>query len=368
MRRLVICAAAAAIAAAVSLASVTAAGQAAQPAKKPAGGIPRLADGHPDLQGTYDLATLTPIERRPGSPLVLTSEEAKKLEAQAADRSDKLAAPVAGDRAAPPKGGDGSPGPYGNVGGYNNFWLDPGSHYTVIDGQQRASLVIDPPDGRVPPLTEAARQRRSSDAYAARPTSDQGAREDDPGFEGADAYNDPEIRPLAERCLIGFSSTSGPPILPTYFYNNLHQIVQTPDSVLILTEMVHDARVVRINAPHAPPTVRKWLGDSIGRWEGDTLVVETTNFTDKTRFRGATENLKVTERFTRIDARTLRYQFTIEDPQTWTRPWTGEYAWPATKDLLYEYACQEGNYALGNILRGARLKEKDEAAAKKSKQ
>ena len=346
------------------------AGVAAQtPAKKPAapGAIPRMADGHPDLQGTYDLGTLTPLERAEGSPLVLTEEQAKTREAQVAQRSAGLNAAIDGNRAAPPKGGDGTPGPYGNVGGYNNFWLDPGSHFTMIDGQKRASLLIDPPDGRVPPLTEAARQRRTAGDYG-RPTSDQAAREEDPGFEGPEAYNDPEIRPLAERCLVGFSSTSGPPILPTYFYNNLHQIVQTPDHVMILTEMVHDARVIRMNAQHAPPTVRKWLGDSIGRWEGDTLVVETTNFTDKTRFRGSSSDLKVTERFTRLDARTLRYQFTIEDPATWTRPWTAEYAWPLTNDLMYEYACHEGNYAMGNILRGARLKEKNEEAAKKSKQ
>jgi hypothetical protein len=325
-----------------------------------------MADGHPDLQGTYDLGTLTPLERAPGTPLVLTTEQAKTLEQQVAERSDTLAAPIDANRSAPPTGGDGSPGPYGNVGGYNNFWLDPGSRFTSIDGQKRASLLVDPPDGRVPPLTDAAQQRRTTDAYA-RPTSDQTAREDDPGFEGSEAYNDPEIRPLAERCLVGFASTSGPPILPTYFYNNLHQIVQTPDHVMVLTEMVHDARVVRMNAQHAPPTVRKWLGDSIGRWDGDTLVVETTNFSDKTRFRGSSMNLKVTERFTRIDARTLRYQFTVEDPSTWTRPWTAEYAWPATGDLMYEYACQEGNYALGDILRGARLKETEEGA-KKSKQ
>jgi hypothetical protein len=353
------------VAAAVALVAggaVTVAGQTMR--KSPAGNIPRTPDGHPDLQGTYDVGTLTPLERTAGSPLVLTSEQAKKLEAQVARQKDQLAAPIAGDRAAPPSGGDGSPGPYGNVGGYNNFWLDPGSHYTAIDGQPRASLLVDPPDGRVPPLTPDAQKRRTTDAYSRRPTSDQGAREDDPGFEGPDAYNDPEIRPLAERCLVGFSSTSGPPILPTYFYNNLHQIVQTPDSVMILTEMVHDARVVRMNAQHAPATVRKWLGDSVGHWDGDTLVVETTNFTDKTRFRGATESLKVTERFTRVDAKTLRYQFTIDDPKTWTRPWTGEYAWPATSDLLYEYACHEGNYAMGNILRGARLKEKEEAEKK----
>jgi len=369
-------------AAAVALGSagagrVAAQAQAKPPAARPSaavppksaspGGIRRMADGHPDLQGTYDLATLTPLERVAGTSLVLTDEQAAKLESQVAKQKDQLAAPVDGNRKAPPTGGDGSPGPYGNVGGYNNFWLDPGSHYTSIDGRKRASLLIDPPDGRVPALTAEAQKRRTTDAYSRRPTSDEGAREDDPGFEGPEAYNDPEIRPLAERCLVGFSSTSGPPILPTYFYNNLHQIVQTPDSVMILTEMVHDVRVVRMNARHAPPTVRKWLGDSIGRWDGDTLVVETTNFTDKTRFRGATPDLKVTERFTRIDARTLRYQFTVEDPQTWTRPWTAEYAWPATSDLLYEYACHEGNYALGNILRGVRLKEKEEAE-KKSRQ
>ena len=135
---------------------------------------------------------------------------------------------------------------------------------------------------------------------------------------------------------------------------------------MILTEMVHDARVIRMNAPHLPPTMRKWLGDSIGRWEGDTLVVDTTNFTDETRFRGSSESLHIDERFTRDDAKTLRYQFTVEDPTTWTRPWTAEYAWPATSEKIYEYACHEGNYALGNILRGARLKEADEA--KKSKQ
>ncbi|OLC51650.1 MAG: hypothetical protein AUH43_02180 [Acidobacteria bacterium 13_1_40CM_65_14] len=177
--------------------------------------LPRTAEGHPDLQGTYDLATLTPLERRAGTPLVLTDEQAAKLEKDVAQRTDALAAPIKADRDAPPKGGDGSPGPYGNVGGYNNFWLDPGSHYTVVDGQRRASLLIDPADGRVPALTPDAQKRRSSADYNARPTSDAAAREDDPGFEGPNAYNDPEIRPLAERCLVGFSSTSGPPILPT---------------------------------------------------------------------------------------------------------------------------------------------------------
>jgi hypothetical protein len=345
-----------AIGAVVVLASNTAAGQSTTSSTSASA---RMPDGHPDLQGTDDLPTLTPMERPAGSPLVLSEEEAAKRERQVADRTVAADAPIDANRSAPPKGGDGSPGPYGNVGGYNQFWLDPGSHFTMIDGKKRASLIIDPPDGRVPPLTDQARQRRATDPYATRPTSDQAAREEDPGFEGPEAYNDPEIRPLAERCLLGFSSTSGPPILPTYFYNNLHQIVQTPDHVMILTEMVHDARIIRMNGAHPPKSVRKWLGDSIGRWEGDTLVVDTTNFTDKTRFRGSTANLHVVERFTRIDRRTLRYQFTVEDPDTWTRPWTGEYAWPLTDGLIYEYACHEANYALENILRGARLKEKE---------
>ena len=147
-------------------------------------------------------------------------------------------------------------------------------------------------------------------------------------------------------------------MLPNYFYNNLHQIVQTPDSILILTEMVHDVRIVRMNARHLPKNIRLWLGDSVGHWEGDTLVVDTTNFTPKTSFRGATENLHTIERFTRVDAKTLLYRFTIEDPATWTRAWTGEYTWPATDKNIYEYACHEGNYAMTDILKGARERDR----------
>ena len=338
------------------------------PAKAPASAparraIPRMADGHPDLQGTYDLATLTPVERPTGTPLVMTDEQAAKMEKDVAARKSTQDAPIKADRDAPPLGGDGSAGAAGNVGGYNSFWIDSGSRYSVIEGQRRASILIDPPDGRVPQMTTAARQRLARNV---RPTSDQSAREDDPGFEGAGAYDDPERRPLGERCLMGFGSTSGPPVLPNYFYNNLHQIVQTPDSVLILTEMVHDARVVRMNSEHAPKVIRKWMGDSIGRWEGDTLVVDTTNFTDKTRYRGSSPDLHIVERFTRVEPNTIRYRFTVEDPATWEKPWTGEYTWPATDELMYEYACHEGNYAMGDILRGARLKEATDA--KKTKQ
>ncbi len=339
---------------------VPAVAQTPRPAAR-AATLPRTPDGHPDLQGTYDLATLTPLERPAGVKAALTAEEAAKLEKDVASRKDQAGQPISANRSAPPKGGDGSTGAAGGVGGYNNFWLDPGSSYTIVDGERRTSLVIDPPDGHVPPLTAQARQRAA--ARIIRPTSD-ATESRDPGLEPAGSYDNPEQRPLGERCLLGFGSTSGPPALPDYFYNNLHQIVQTPQYVMILTEMVHDARIIRMNAEHLPKTVRKWMGDSVGRWEGDTLVVDTTNFTDKTRFRGASEDMHVVERFTRVAPNALLYRFTIDDPATWARPWTGEYTWPATNEHIYEYACHESNYALENILSGARLRDKDEAAAK----
>jgi len=343
-----------------------AAAETAQSASKPHK-MPRTAEGHPDLQGMYDLATITPFERSAGAPAVYSKEEARKLEMAAAKQRAQGDQPIDGNRTAPPKGGDGSPGPAGNVGGYNTGWLDPGSTLTVVDGQARSSIIIDPPDGRLPPLTPAARERTMAAALRAQPTSDT-QESNDPGLEKAPgAYDDPERRPLGERCLLGFGSTSGPPALPDYFYNNLHQIVQTADTVMILTEMVHDARVIRMNAQHLPKTIRLWMGDSVGRWEGDTLVVDTTNFTDKTRFRGSTENLHVVEKFTRVDSKTLLYRFTIEDPDTWLRPWTGEYSWPATDAKMYEYACHEGNYALTDILKGARLREKEAVERKGSR-
>jgi hypothetical protein len=325
--------------------------------------VPRLADGHPDLSGMYDLATLTPLERPRGQSATLTKEEVKKLEAASQDRRSRGDTPLAADRSAPPVGGVGRGGGAGGaVGAYNSFWLDPGTTYNMVDGQYRSSVVIDPPDGRVPALTPEGQKRfvreysEGGDANSADKDLDS-----TPG-----AYDDPERRPLAERCLLGFGSTAGPPALNNGGYNNLHQIVQTPDSVMILTEMVHDARIVRMNAQHLPNTFRLWLGDSVGHWEGDTLVVDTTNFTDKTRFHGSTENLHVIERFTRTSDRTLLYRFTVEDPNTWERQWTGEMTWPATDSHIYEYACHEGNYAMKDILKGARLREKEQEAAKGS--
>jgi len=331
----------------------------------------RLADGHPDLQGVYDLATMTPLERPAGAPAAYSKEQAQKIEGVLAKQRAKADEALSGDRAAPPKGGVGVTGQLpvfwelagGKVGGYNAGWLDPGATLTVVDGQYRSSIVIDPPNGRVPPIKPEAAQRAA--ATRARPTSDQTENAADSDLDRTPgAYDDPERRPLGERCLLGFGSTSGPPALPDYFYNNLHQIVQTKDAVMILTEMVHDARIVRMNAQHLPKGIRLWMGDSVGRWEGDTLVVDTTNFNDKTRFRGSGENLHIVERFTRVDDRTLLYRFTVEDPDTWAQPWTGEMAWPATDGKIYEYACHEGNYAMTDILKGARAREREQAAAR----
>jgi hypothetical protein len=215
----------------------------------------------------------------------------------------------------------------------------------------------------VPPFNAPAKKRHAN-AFGL-PTSDAGEESQDVTVAARRGeYDNPEQRPLSERCLLGFGSTSGPPALPDYFYNDMHQIVQTPDTVMILTEMIHDARVIRMNGQHLPQNIRRWMGDSVGSWDGDTLVIDTTNFTNKTRFHGSTENLHVVERIKRIDDKTLLYRFTVDDPQTWDRPWTGEMTWPATNQPILEYACHEGNYALGDVMRGARVQEAQEAAAK----
>ena len=333
--------------------------------------IRRMPDGHPDLQGTYDLATMTPLERFPGDAPVLTKEQAEKLQKAEADRRAVNATKLDPNRPDLPVGGDTSQGKAffevlekiggGAVGGYDRLWLNQGTAYTIVDGQVRTSIIIDPPNGRVPPFNNAAKKRQAN--ALGLPTSDAGEQSQARTARRGE-YDNPEERPLSERCLLGFGSTSGPPALPDYFYNDMHQIVQTPDNIMILTEMIHDARIVRMNAQHLPKEIRRWMGDSVGHWEGDTLVIDTTNFTDKTRFHGSTEDLHVVERFSRVDDHTLLYRFTVEDPQTWDRPWTGEMTWPATDKPILEYACQEGNYALGDVMRGARHQEAEEAAAK----
>ena len=327
------------------------------------GEIRRTAEGKPDFSGYYDTATITPLERRGTDEEFLSDERAEQ---NAKETAAGLAAGSANqdpDRGAPPVGGDGSPGAAGNVGGYDSFWVDPGEQNFQIDGKYRTSIVIDPPNGRRPPITDEARERLSNLYRGMRRPNDGTAwwlEMDGPG-----PYDDPESRPLPDRCLLGFGTTAGPPMLST-LYNNHKRIVQTPDHVMILTEMVHDARIVRMNSEHAPDDVRRWLGDSIGWWEGDTLVVDTTNFNDTPSLRMASRNLHVVERFTPLDGDKLLYNFTVEDPSTWEAPWTGEYVWPMTDEPVYEYACHEGNYAMGNILRGARRLEREAMAAQEA--
>ena len=315
--------------------------------------MPRTADGKPDLQGSWSNATLTPLERAEGTPLVMTKEQVVAREKGFADRVERLAADSDPNRPAPPKGGDGSTGAAGMVGGYNNFWIDPGDRVAVVNGEPRASLIVDPPNGRVPPTTPEARQRGQARLAMAK---------------GRGQYDHPELRPLAERCLMSFGSNAGPPMLPNYFYNNNYQIVQSKDHIMILVEMVHDVRVIRIGGERLAKHVRPWMGDSIGRWEGDTLVVETTNFHPMQQFRGASEDLKVTERFTRTGPDQILYKFTIDDPTTFTAPWSGEVPFNRTEELIYEYACHEGNYALSNVLSGERNREQREAEKKKTQQ
>ncbi len=290
--------------------------------------MPRTPDGHPDLQGVWTNATLTPMERPAqfASQATLSDAEAKAyekkdLEASDIDKKGSTLLRQTGDV---------------ETGGYNNLFIDRGSELARVDGVKRTSLIVDPADGHAPPRRAAPGARGGG------------------GFGGR--YDSVKDRPLAERCIVGFGSTSGPPMMPA-LYNSEYQIVQTPDRIMILVEMVHDTRVIRMNATHLPPSIRPWLGDSIGHWEGDTLVVETTNFNGRTRFRGTSENLKVIERFQRVDASTILYRATIDDPDTYTKPWTMEFPFLSSPGPIFEYACHEGNYAMPDILGGARKLE-----------
>jgi len=297
--------------------------------------MPRTADGHPDLQGIWTNATRTPLERPAQFANKPTLTDA---EANAYERKDHEAwQELDGTSEGPLHAQKGSVG----TGAYNVLFYDMGSELARVDGVKRTSMVIDPPDGKVPAMLPQARERN---------------REVERSFDSV------KDRPLTERCLVG--SPTGPPMLPT-LYNNNYQIVQTPDAIVILAEMNHDVRFIRMNGTHVPSNVRRWFGDSIGHWEGDTLVVETTNFNDQTRFHGSSQNLKVTERFTRADSHNIVYKATMEDASTWAKPWTVELPLVATAGPIYEYACHEGNYAIVDILGGARKLESEEASRKK---
>jgi hypothetical protein len=287
-------------------------------ATKPKAAVPRTADGRPDLQGTWDFAQLTPFEK-PGefaNKDSVTEEEAeefaqKRVETTNKDKRDGGAAADV-ERA------------------YNDFWWDFGKRVAT-----QPSLVVDPPDGRVPPLTAEAQKRLA---------------------ERRGHYDNPEERPLAERCILGFNS--GPPMVPSAYNNNM-QLVQTRDHVMIVNEMIHSARIIDLSGrAHRPKTMRYLTGDSIGHWDADTLVVDTTNYSTDGNFRGSDVNLHLIERFTRVDAETLRYEFTVDDPTTWTKKWSASIPMTRTDDLMYEYACHEGNRALAGVLMGARYQEK----------
>jgi hypothetical protein len=287
----------------------------------------RTADGRPDLQGVWNFSSLTPLERPAefsGKP-TMSLAEAMQFEKTVTDRNnaDRRDGGVAADLAR----------------AYNDAWYDRGTHVAIVNGVARTSLIVDPSDGRVPALTADAQRRAAERAQQRR----------------EHAFDGPEDRSLAERCL-GFNA--GPPMLPGP-YNNYMELFQFKDHVIILNEMIHDARVVPLDGrPHLPASVRRYLGDSVGRWEGNTLVVDTTNFTDKTNFRGASDRLHLIEKFSRLDANTLLYEFTVDDPSSFTKSWGGAVPMKRTDEQLFEYACHEGNQAMVGILRGARVEDR----------
>jgi hypothetical protein len=285
---------------------------------------PKTSDGQPDIQGIWNNSTMTPVERPPelAGKEFFSAEEAAAYEKQSllqsnADRRD-----------------GGADADVGRA--YNEFWRDRGG----VVPTRRTSLVVDPRDGRIPPLTPDAQKRNAARAEYRR-------------LHPADG---PEDRPLAERCLLW--NSAGPPMLPVG-YNSNYQIVQAPGYVVIHIEMVHEARIIPLDGrTHLPSSVGQWLGDSRGRWEGNTLVVETTNFTDKTAFRGASEKMRLVERFSRVAPNMLLYDFTVDDPASFTKPWSGQVPMTKTEGPLFEYACHEGNYGLTNVLAGTRAEEK----------
>jgi hypothetical protein len=352
----------------VGRAPVSVAGQAKTTA--PAGAtytVPRTPWGHPDLQGVWNNGVSTPLER----PLALAGK-ATWTDQELADYTKRARlSRESRDRR------DQKPGTVTDVGrAYNALWFPvPG------DPIRRTSLIIDPPDGRVPLLTAEAQKRFA--AYAANlgrlgSAASPAGREDledgtEGGVDGRGTRGDnPEDRQLSERCIVRGSV----PRLPGG-YNNHLQIVQSPDYVVIEMEQSHDARIVPLDGrPHLPPTIRHWMGDSRGRWEGNTLIVDVTNFTDKAPFRGSFENLHLVERLTRVDANTISYEVSVEDPTTFTKPWKAEFPWTKLDALvggvdgvqvprMFEYACHEGNYGLEGQLRGSRAEDKAKGTAKR---
>ncbi len=332
----------------------------AAPALAAEGEIKRAANGKPDLTGTFDAGTLTPLQRPEeyGDNLFLSPEDAEKIEADAAQYAADRHQVSDPNRKPPPVGGDGTSGGAGNVGGYNRFWVETGTEAFAVDGKFRTSIIFDPPNGRMPEMTEAGKARSAERRRLRRPNDGSAWWLE---IEGHGPYDGPETLPVTERCIVGF--TGATPTFPS-LYNNFKRVVQTENHVMILIEMVHDARIVRLNAEHPSPEERKWLGHSVGWWEGDTLVIDSRNFHPKAVLRGATQESHVTERLTLQPGGDILYQFTIEDPAAWDVPWSGEYIWKRSPEKVYEYACHEGNYSMGGTLRGARVLESDVLSGK----
>ena len=332
-----------------------------QAARQAGGGAayvaPRNALGQPDLGDYWTNASMTQ-ESRPGAlgdRAVYTPEEVAKMEGAAA-KEIEVGNQKTDPNAPPPSVGGDKPPPGtrpefaaagGNVGGYNIGWLDPGNAVMRVHGEPRTSLITTP-NGRAPQPKAGVQQAGFGRG----------------GYGGLGSFDNPENRSLGERCIMGFGRNAGPPMLANGFYNNDYGFTQSKDTIAINVEMVHDVRLVRLNSTHRTDGLRPWMGDSIGHWEGETLVVETTNIPQAEAYHGAWKELTVTERFTRVAKNRLLYQFTINDPTVWDKPWGGEYEFAPLKGIIYEYACHEGNYALEDMLAGARNEEAKAAAAK----
>lgn len=303
------------------------------------------ADGQPDLQGIWNNATQTRLERplELGQQQAYSASEAEAIERRASEGFARSLAPSDANRAPPSDGNVAS--------AYNSFWLERGTNVALIDGEFRTSMIIQPNNGRIPYLPEPERLPSQLERWLSQP-----------GIEPSDG---PELQTIGERCLLFWdfrtsNSSAGPPMMPM-IYNNNYQIVQSPGYVMIYAEMMHDARIIRLDKDHRPPHMVQWMGDSVGHWEGDTLVVVTKNMHPQQSHFGSSNQLIVTEKFRRSGEAEIVYSFTMDDPLVYSEPWTAEMLWrsAAKGEQIYEYACHEGNYALTGILAGARVQERD---------
>ncbi|MBI1359415.1 MAG: hypothetical protein GC155_03930 [Alphaproteobacteria bacterium] len=300
---------------------------------------PRTPDGHPDFQGVWTNGSLTTLERPSQfKGPTITKDQADAIARRTAERTAAGRMRTDPNSGAPPAGR--------GVGGYNNVYIDAGTTIGVVNGEYRTSWVVDPPDGKIP-YSAAGRKIYQDDLMRRRTT-----------FDG------PEIRPLGERCVVGYGSSAGPPMI-NVLYNNQYQFVQTKNALMIDVEMNHDARIIRIGGKHQPPAMRRWMGDSIGWWDGDTLVVETVSMHPQESLRTNTnvtfyisEDAKITERFTRVGPDEILYQFQVDDPKIFTQVWKAEMPLRRSDGPVYEYACHEGNYSLPGILAGARADDR----------